>query len=186
MADAKQLLDGKRIKWTIIKTDSPGDKALMCCMSCGIANCDPACNFSFLNSFSDDGKKWTMKSAQMRCCGVPVCFPSSVPCPIIGCCAPAGTPCALVFHWVRDPSDPAKWIATGSVCEQECCLGLTNHDGDYVKVDADHDGSPEKPMVMWGGKNPQTPPCFQNRIIPGGMTVMGGAGGAPTLTTMER
>ena len=44
---------------------------------------------------------------------------------------------------------------------------MSNHDGDYVMVDATHDGSAEKPLVMFGGKNPQTPPCFQGKQMPG-------------------
>lgn len=189
MSSAKELLDGKRLKWGASKMDSTYNKAMMCCMSCGCSICDECCGiatFSFLSSFSEDGKKWTMKSAQFQCCGVPVCCPSPIPCPIIGCFAPAGTPCALVFHWVQDPADANKWIATGGVCEQQCCLAMSNHDGDYVMVDATHDGSAEKPLVMFGGKNPQTPPCFQGKQMPGGMIVMGGKGGAPTSAIMER
>ena len=190
--DAQTLFAGQRIKWAIAATDSSKDKCLFCCMSCGMTCCDPCVDFSFMNSFSTvDGSnvaKWTMDSAMVRCFGVPCCCPSSIPCPIIGCCAPKGTPCALVFHWVQDPSDPKKWVATGSVCEKECCMGLTNHDGDYFIVDAAHDGTKGKGLVMFGGKNPQTPPCFQGREIPGELTVLGkyAPGGAPESTTMER
>ena len=71
------------------------------------------------------------------------------------------------------------------------CLAVaaSNHDGDSVIVDDAHDGSKEKPLKMWGGKNPQTPPCFQGRFLPGGMTIMGAPSntdGAPKADTMER
>jgi hypothetical protein len=71
------------------------------------------------------------------------------------------------------------------------CLAVsaTNHDGDSVVVDEAHDASKDKPLKMWGGKNPQTPPCFQGRFLPGGMMIINASSntaGAPTSNTMDR
>ena len=51
MSSAKELLDGKRLKWGVSKMDSTYNKAMMCCMSCGCSICDECCGiatFSFL------------------------------------------------------------------------------------------------------------------------------------------
>ena len=85
----------------------------------------------------------------------------------------------ISYHGTRVACASTQWAAWLATC-------MSNHDGDYVMVDATHDGSAEKPLVMFGGKNPQTPPCFQGKQMPGGMIVMGGKGGAPTSAIMER
>jgi len=184
VTDAKTLFDGKRL--TMGPQDTTFEKTAFCCMSCGISLCDSMgfASFSFNNSFSEEGniKKWTMSGWALKCCGVTVCCPSPIPC--FACCGIPGTPCAGVFHWVQDPGTPSKWNATGGVCEKQCCLSMSNHDGDYIIVDAEHDGSNEKPLHMFGGKNPQTPPCFIGREM-GSLKVMN-KGGAPGATTMER
>ena len=185
--DAQTLFAGKRLKWGPNADDSSKDKCIFCCLSCGLTCCDPFVDFSFMNNFStDEGSnvtKWTMDSGMVRCFGVPFCCPSSIPCIF---CAPKGTPCALVLHWVQDPSDPKKWIGTGSVCEKECCMALSNHDGDYFIVDDTHDGSKGKGLVMFGGNNPQTPPCYQGKEFPGRLVVRGAPGAAPDSKYMER
>ena len=189
MVDAKALLDGKRTKMQ--PGNSKCEQGMFCCFSCGFSLTDTVCGiseFSFLNTFAEkDGvMTWTNSDAKAKCLGVTICCPSSIPCPIVGCCAPAGTPCALVFHWVQDKEDPTKWIATGGVCEKQCCLAMSNHDGDYVIVNAERDGSKEKPLHMFGGKNPQTPPCFMGKEVFNITVIPSKGGAAPDAATMER
>lgn len=49
----------------------------------------------------------------------------------------------------QDPANPTKWLATGSVFAGNCCEACTNHKGDEFVIDAEHVGTPEKPLKMF-------------------------------------
>ena len=109
------------------------------------------------------------------------------PCP---CCIYCGFgPCAAEWHFVRDPADATKWNATGSVFACQACETCTNHAGDTFVIDAEHDGTFEKPLEMHAGMNPVNPPCIAGKKALKFYMVSdrkGTRGGAPETAAMER
>ena len=95
---------------------------------------------TMVQKFDDD--KHGMGHKAMLCGGI---APMS-PCP---CCAYCGVgPCAAEWRFIKDPADPTKWNATGSVFACQTCEMCTNHAGDTFVFDENHTGTKEKPLEV--------------------------------------
>eukprot|EP00937_MAST-01D_sp_MAST-1D-sp2_P001570 g1570.t1 len=86
------------------------------------------------------------------------------PCPCFVYCGVG--PCAAAYRFKTTDVDD-KYTANGSTMVGcGACLACTNHDGNHFHYNADHDGTPEKPIVMIAGKNPTIPlPCLWGKPV---------------------
>jgi len=172
MAPDIKSLEGK--KYTMHPDrDSGCQQCMFCCFSCG------SMLVTAENKVSEDGT--TLLSTNYKICDI---FPMSP----IPCCLLCGVgPCAAQFKFVRDPADPTKWNGTGQVVAGECCHACFNHEGDVFIFDDEHDGSSkEKAIMLIGGNNPTTPPCFIGKKIGEFYAKKTAGGGPPSEETMER
>lgn len=174
--NAKEELDGKMMRFM------PHEDA-GCFMNYFFwpATCPCIGAATMVQKFDDD--KHGMGHKAMLCGGI---APMS-PCP---CCAYCGVgPCAAEWRFIKDPADPTKWNATGSVFACQTCEMCTNHAGDTFVFDENHTGTKEKPLEMVAGMNPMNPPCLAGKKVLKFYIVTdrkGTAGGAPDAVAMER
>ena len=164
-----KALDGK--KMTMHPDPASGlQKCMFGCLTC--------CTFHVtgVNKIISDDE---VHGVNFKICDI---FPMS-PCPCCLCCGVG--PRAAVFKFKKDPADSTKWVGFDSVFASGCCKAATHHDGDYFFYNAEHDGTPGKPVEMHAGNNPMAPPCFIGKKV-GEFRLSNKGGAPPSADVMER